>query len=169
MGVVGVVRDLAPDLDNSELEQCYEQNIVVFEDRMKNVLSAIKAELETFSWFCSKIYVLEVGEYAIGVSRDESHLTRDGESDELDTQLTFSFAKSKEVDGTRGGVSIKLELRSADGFRIATWLPYNLGDNKWVSITDEQKILKQMILAEKWEPFSVVTALRSWVKGKSAR
>lgn len=161
--------DLAPELSDAELEQCYEQTRAKYEDRVKNVLRSIKTELESFSWFCSKIYAREDGEFVIAVSRDALHLTRDGEPDDLDVEIIIQILKSKEWDGTRGGTAFKTSVMSYGGNLVGGFLPFNFSDDVWVPVIDDVKVEGRMVLLEQVEPFTMVTLLRKWTKGKVAR
>jgi len=166
---MGVVDDLAPDLDDSELTECYEKIKATYEDRLKNVLTGIKTELERFSWFCSKIYEQEDGRYAIGVSRDANHLTRDGDPDEQDVDVVAQILNSKDWDGTRGGISFNVDITSYGGEMIGGLTPYNYTDDVWVPVTDESRVECRIHLIENADPYDVVKLLQKWLKGRAAR
>lgn len=161
--------DLAPNLSNEALAQCHDQLRVKFEDRLKNVLTRIKIELESFSWFCSKIYELEDGVYAIGVSRDQDHLTRDGEPDELDVEIVAQLMDSMDWANIRGGASFNVNVLSYGGELVGGFTPFLFADSQWVPIIDEAQIEARMKLLEEQEPFGMVKLLQKWVKGKAAR
>lgn len=167
MGVVD--GDLAPDLDDQDLDLCFEKIKIEYEDRLKNVLTHIKTELERFSWFCSKIYELEDGTYAIGVSRDASHLTRDGDPDEQDVEIIARLMNSKQWDGTRGGLSFNVDVTSFGGESVGGLTPFNWTEDVWVPAIDEDKVEARMQLIEKADPYSMVKLLQKWLKGKAAR
>lgn len=167
----GSGKDLASKLNDTELSECYEKIKITYEDRLKSILTGIKTELESFSWFCSKIYELADGLYAIGVSRDPSHLTRDGDPDERDVEVTVQVSESADWDeNVRGGVSFSIDAHSANGEYIGYITPLDITQDTWVPAIDAESIEARMVTIEMGHnPFDMIKLLRKWLKGKAPR
>lgn len=167
---MGVVRDLTPELTQEELFQKNVEIRDLLRDRLRSLLRGIKSELESFSWFCSKIYVLEDGEFAIGVFRDQAKLLLESNFDSTDAEFVVRIVDSIESDRIRGGVTFHITARSFEGEILGTMTPPEFGGGiAWLSVTDAVGIEKRMTELGSVDPYKAVLILQKWQKGKFAK
>lgn len=145
-----------------------------YEPRLKTVLNVVGIELERFSWHCSKIFKQGTGAYALAVSRDPEHLTRNGGPDDFDFEVSadsFSYTLDSKPDDF--GITFKLAVVSFSGETIITSLLYQFINDSRFSAYEakdramtEDEIEQEMMILEKFDPYQIVTAIQKWQKGK---
>jgi hypothetical protein len=162
-----MVSDLAPNLDECELYDRYEEIREQYRDRVKKVLLGLKEELERFSWYCSRNpYEMDAGEWAILVTRDPCHLGPQGQFDNLDVEIKALIMNSKEWDGTRGGTAFHISVTSYGGEIVGGFAPHNYSEDVWASVEDSLAVEERMKLLEQIDPTSMLNMLRKWIKGR---
>lgn len=142
-----------------------------YKDRLKNVLDNVRIELERFSWHCSKISKLGGGAFAIAVSRDPSHLTRDGELDGYDVEVQVNTLTAHADNGELINAKFTMNVIPFEGAPIF----YRFLDSLFPAsafrimspIDLEKAIGDSMKELESIEPYEIVKMLQKWIKGKS--
>jgi len=167
-----VKEDLAPNLEGPELMELYDRLKIEYSDRLRAMFGPIIEELKRFSWYCSKPFEVEDGQYAIAVSRDQAHLSKNGEPDDLDVEISAALLESEEWEDVRGGLDFSLTITSYGGDKIGRFPSVTLDfDRKsnWAAISDYEEIEKRFKLIENVDPYHLVLMLQKMTKGKSAK
>lgn len=135
-----------------------------YSDRLKKVLQKIKTELESFSWFCSDLFKIGDGEYAIVVSRNQEHLDMNAEKDNSDFEVKAETLVYSEPETNRFGMTFRLAMSSYEGDPIT--FKDNLLTANFQTFMSHKDVEKEMQNLEKYDPHQIVLAAQRWVKGK---
>jgi len=79
-----------------------------------------------------------------------------GEGREEAIDITLEFTESEECDGTKGGITFRVDVVCEGGRMLGGLTPYNYTEAVWVKRNDPEAVEDRFAIIEAADPFEII-------------